>query len=337
MCTEQYGRSEIIGLGSHLPADRVSTNDLMAEFASKEQYGLPERYLSSLVGVEEVRYAPMGAKPSDLAISASISAIEDAGVDPREIGYVIYCGIERDWVEPATAHRVQEVIGASKAACFDITNACHGFMNGLAVADAFIAAGSVDTVLICTGEMGSNVARSVLKQLKNGRFSKKESKMQIGALTLGDAGGAMILRRSNPERGFQRFRFDSAGQHAKLCHYAMDSDGCVKGEMDMETICKASLAFHQSHIDQTYKSLTWEPDDISCMIAHQAGVRPHKWLVDAVSLPMDKAPYTVSKLGNIASASIPVGLSLNRPVRGDKVLILSTGSGLSIGQTGLIM
>lgn len=333
---EQNGSTKIVGMAHYLPPQRVTSAELMEEIKSETRFGVRSHFLSSLIGVDERRYAPADAPPSALAIEASQAALQRSGIDPADIDHVIFCGIERDWQEPATAHRVQSSIGAYNAACFDVTNACHGFMNGLAIADAFIATGSAETCLICTGEVGSKVAKDILRQLRDEPCSKDHFKLQIGALTLGDAGAAMIVQRSDHESGFKKFRFTSGGEHAELCYYNRSRSGTVDGAMYMKEISAELVAWHKKNIDETYEQLGWQPKDVKSLYLHQLGARPHKWFCELAEIDVARAPATLPKLGNIASATIPVTMSLNPPEIGDNVLVLSSGSGVSIGQTGLI-
>lgn len=333
---EQNGSTKIVSMGHYLPPQRVKSSELMREFDSERRFGIPTRYLSALVGVDECRYAADDIQPSTLAIEASNEALQRCNIDPAAIDYVIYCGIERDWQEPATAHRVQAEIGACNAACFDVSNACHGFMNGLAIADAFIGTGSAETCLVCTGEVGSKVAKSVLQQLRNNDYSKDRIKTAIGSLTLGDAGAAMVVQRSNNGNGFKKFRFNSAGEHAQLCYYTKSPDGTVDGAMHMENISSEVVAWHKRVINQTYEKLGWRPSDVKALFLHQFGARPHKRFCELANIDISRAPATLRQLGNIASATIPVTMCLNPPNIGDNVLVLSSGSGVSIGQTGLI-
>ena len=333
---EQTGSTKIVGMGHYLPPQRVKSSELMEQFDSERRFGIRSRYLSALVGVDECRHAEPDTPPSTLAIKASHEALQKGNIDPAQIDYVIYCGIERDWQEPATAHRIQAEIGAYNATCFDVTNACHGFMNGLAIADAFIAAGGAETCLVCTGEVGSKAAMDVLRSLQKDNYTKDDLRLVIGALTLGDAGAAMLVQRSTDSTGFKKFRFNSAGEHAKLCYYNRSSDGSWDGEMHMEDISTEVVAWHRRTIQQTYDQLGWQPSDVKSLFLHQFGARPHRRFCQLADIDVEKAPATLSKLGNIASATIPVTMSLNPPAIGDNVLVLSSGSGLSIGQTGLV-
>lgn len=333
---DQLGQTTLIGTGHFLPPQSILSEELMDEIDSERRFGIPKRFLASCVGVQERRHASPDTPPSELAFKASLEAIQNAGISPEEIDHVLYCGIERDWQEPATAHRVQELIGAPFAVCFDISNACHGFMNGLAVADALIGAGSAETVLVCTGEVGSSVSKQATQQLLEKGCNREKFKSLLGALTLGDAGGAMIVRRASDDSGFKRFRFTSSGQHATLCYYKKKPNAGIEGLMDMEAICKAAYQEHRKLIEETYEHLAWKPSEVAKLVVHQAGARPNKEFARIANIDYDRASLTIGSLGNIASATIPVNLALNPAKKGDKVLLMSTGSGLSVGQTGMV-
>ena len=332
---ETLGHTRIVGIGGYVPEERVKSDDLMAEIGAETHFGVKENFISDVIGIEERRIASANEKPSDLAVRASEIALADSNISPKEVDLIIFCGIDRDWKEPATAHRVQNLIGAENASCFDVSNACHGFMNGISIADSLIETGNAHTALICTGEKPSNVLFEAVRRLKS-RGNSEDFKRWIGALTVGDAGGAMILKRSGDEKGFQKFNFSSNGEHTDLCYYEQDDHGNIEGQMLMKPISKEIVRYHQKMIDKTYQSLHWEADEIDCLMCHQVGARPHKQMASLAKVDIERAPITYKKLGNITSATIPVNFHYNAPKRGDKVLIMGTGSGLSISQTGMI-
>ena len=327
------GNSRVVGVGAYLPENRVTSQSLMEEVRST-RFGTPVTYIDRLVGVKERRISELNVLPSDMAIMASEAAIEDAGIDPRDIQLIVYCGIDRDWQEPATAHRVQSVIGADRATCFDLSNACHGFMNGLSVADAFISKGGVDNVLVCTGEKTSHVMYSFMDRIKKTN-SKKEFRKWLGSLTVGDAGGAMVVQRSTPGYGLQWVGFQSQGEHAELCWWRHTEEGGLEGEMAMDRISREVVDLHRGMIDETYEKLDWSPGSADWLYCHQAGAGPHQELIKVAGMAADYAPITYDYYGNLASATIPVTIALNRPDRGDRLLIFGAGSGISICQAGV--
>ncbi len=208
-------------------------------------------------------------------------------------------------------------------------------MNGISVADAMIATGSASTALICTGEKPSNIMFEAVKRLS---VSENDEDMQrwLGALTVGDAGGAVVIRKSLPKTGFKKFNFSSNGHHANLCYYEYDQTGHVDGQMLMKSISDEIISFHKTMIEDTYEKLSWAPEDVDRLYCHQVGARPHRQMTSLANISRDKAPITYKKFGNITSATMPVNFHYNPPQKGEKVLILGTGSGLSISQTGMV-
>ena len=121
--------------------------------------------------------------------------------------------------------------------------------------------------------------------------------------------------------------------HSKFCR---NKEGEIQGQMMMSSISKEMIAFHQSMIDSTYKGLIWSSSEVDQLICHQVGHRPHRKMASVANVPVNRAPITYRQFGNITSATIPVNLYFNRPNKGDKVLILGAGSGLSVSQTGMV-
>lgn len=328
------GHTKIKGIGAYLPKNIISSESLLEEVKS-EKFGVPTSFISKQVGIEERRFCEDHEFPSDLAIKAAENALDNSDIKAKDIDLVIFCGIERDYCEPATAHRIQNALGIN-ATCFDLANACHGFMNGISVADSMIATGSVNNALIVTGEKGSYVSKSTIRKLQKCN-NVNDFRRWIGALTVGDAGGAMILgRKETSKSGVKKFVFQTDSSKNELCYYHYLADGEIDGQMLMRPISNAILRLHSEHINLTYRTLGWEPNEINKLVAHQVGWKPHVQLSEAAGVSMDKITTTIKNYGNLTSATIPVNLVLNKPQKNDKVLLMGTGSGLSISQVGVI-
>jgi len=326
--------TKISGVGAYIPKQRILTSELL-EAANSISYGTPANYIEKMIGIESVYYSNDTEQPSDMAISASIQAIANSRIKPADIGMIIFCGIDRDWQEPATAHRVQEKIGAINSMCFDVSNACHGFMNGVSIADMYIRSGCIDTALVCTGEKPSEVAKFALQKI-NANRDKAIFRSSLGSLTTGDAGGAMVIQRSEKNGGgFKSMQFKSIGKHANLCYYKRTDHG-IEGQMLMREITMEIARLHSEIIDSTYEMLNWLPRDIDTAVCHQVGAKPHRLLAKTAGIELEKAPVTYKKYGNLTSATIPVIMHFNPPKKGDRLLFLGTGSGLSVCQAGMV-
>ena len=165
-------RTTIYGCGSVLPQQAVPTADLLRE-AQFERLGYPLDAVEKLMGISHTRHAPQGTKPGDLAIESARIALERSGVPPHLIGAAFYCGIDRDYVEPATMHRVAHEIGIKPGLCWDISDACHGFITGLLTAQALISAGTIRYALLCTGEVPSLKTQMLIDLFRSGKLGKE--------------------------------------------------------------------------------------------------------------------------------------------------------------------
>lgn len=334
------GHSRVVGVGVHLPEQRVTSREIFESFDSRTRFGIPYDWLERTMGIKECRMTHRDVFPSQMAISAAREALERAEVTPLQVDVIIYVGITRDYIEPATAHRVQHALGARKAIAFDVTNACHGFMNGIHLADALIALGQVRYALIVTGEQLSRGMRRAIETLKI-TDDRKIFNDLAGGLTLGDAGAAMILgRKLDPGTGFVGITMYSLGEHSNLCIYGTRGEESTPVITDMSSILKVHLRMHAEMYEESMRNLAWRPAQIQRFVHHQVSVRAFKIHSRYSKVPVALMPDTVSTLGNLATASIPVGLyrlALDQQIaEGTRVFIAGAGSGLSISQAGII-
>jgi 3-oxoacyl-[acyl-carrier-protein] synthase-3 len=327
--------AQIYSVGSELAHTHVSTREILDE-ARFEDCTLVERSL----GIDEVRQAPESAKPSDLAVPAAIRALEACDVAPRDIDAVIYCGIERDCPEPATAHIIAAALGLKPSICFDVANACHGFTSGLHVANSLIKTGDINHALVVTAELSSKVTRHVVDLFKDNSLTYRDVPSHIGAFSVGDAGGAMILGPESEDKGIRQFKSGAASQHHSLCSYTIN-EGRISFNMDMGRISAVTLKLVKELIQPAYDAMNWTADDVDLFIPHQVGERPFHKTLEIVGVSEDKSLATYPKLGNLASASIPVCFDMmqkqGRLKPGTNLLIGASGSGIACTFMGVTL
>jgi 3-oxoacyl-[acyl-carrier-protein] synthase-3 len=334
------GHSRLISTGVYLPEQRITTRELMQEIDSENRYGLSYGWLERVTGIREKRVTPPGVLPSDMAVKAAQEALERSQILPNEIDAIIYTGLTRDYLEPATAHIVQAKLGANNATVFDVSNACHGFMNGIHLMDALIATGQVRRGLVVTGEQGSLFTRKAVTALKESNEKQLLTELAAG-FTLGDAGAAMLMGpKLGPDSGFMGFMLQSQGQHAGFC-----TSGAPMQEgpllTDMPAIISESTKLIAGMFQEfLYKRLKWRIEDLSKYVIHQVGGKAFKLHSDILGVPLDIMPKTVSTLGNLITANIPLCVNnfyTDQEVNsGSKIYLSGVGSGISLSQAGLI-
>ena len=326
------GFATICGVGAYIPQKVVSSEALLIE-AGCQKYGIPENIISRSMGIKNRRFAANDESLAWLAYQASIEALNDANMTPEEIDLIIYCGIDRDRVEPATAHEVQTLLGAKRAEVYDASNACIGLLNGISQANAYIGIGSAENILVCTGEKPSVVTKDVIRQLRT-KGDKSEFKRLLGAFTVGDAGGAFVLSKKQDDRGIQYMKFSSYGEYHHLCYYK-HTPTHIEFEMHMEAVSNKGLALHQNMIQETYEQTGWSVSSLDKLFCHQVGERPHKKFASIAQQPLEKAPATYPEFGNLTSATFAVNMMLNPPKRGERVIFMGAGSGLTVCQMAI--
>lgn len=334
------GHSRVISTGAYIPEHRITTRELMQQIDSQNRFGISHDWLERVTGIREKRVTPPNILPSDMAVNAAQDAMERAGVVSSQIDAIIYTGLTRDYLEPATAHLVQSKLEATNATVFDVTNACHGFMNGIHLMDALIATGQVRRGLVVTGEQGSLFTRKAIAELRTTTDRTRLVELAAG-FTLGDAGAAMIMGpKLGPESGFMGFMLQSQGQYASFC---TSGGPLAEGPLvtDMPSIVGESsklVAFMFNEL--MHQRLKWKVNELSKYVIHQVGSKVFKLHTELMGIPPEIIPKTVATMGNLITANIPVCVHLfaaNKEVKpGDKVYLSGTGSGISLSQSGLI-
>lgn len=332
------GHSRILSVGAYIPNNVVTSRELMETIDSKNRFNLDPDWLERTTGIKTRHVSDPGMLPSDIATYAAREALNYVECTAEQIDALIYAGLSRDRVEPATAHNVQRKLGAKNAVVMDISNACLGFMSALHVMDSLIATGQVRRGLIVTGEQGVHYAKLNIEHLLKTNDKQMFHRLAAG-LTLGDAGGAMLLGpKISPDSGIMQIGVASAGEHAELC--------TIKHELspiytDMPPLFVETAKLLQVvYTGMMQERLKWFPSEIDLYIPHQVGTKGNKVHSRVCGIDLARIPNTVTTTGNIISATIPYVLAKlheKQELKHSKKLFLSgTGSGISVAQAGLI-
>ncbi len=318
-------RSRIIGTGQYLP-EKILTNHDLAKLMDTSDEWIRQR-----TGIAQRHVAEEGEGASALGYPAAKRALEAAGVDPGEVDFIICCTTTPDYLFPATACLIQEMLGCRRAAACDVSAACSGFVYGLATADAFIRAGLYKTVLVVGAE----------RQANRLNWKRRET-----AVLFGDGAGAVLLRAEEGERGVLKTYLGADGRHADIL--IMLTGGSRKPfedttqeeeqlaiHMDGQDLFKRAVGAFGLAVHKTLEGSGVSVDDLDLFVPHQANTRIVYTAAERLGLPAEKVFMNIEKVGNTTAASVP--LALDEAVRqgclkeGDNLMLAAFGAGLTWG------
>ncbi|MDC4203472.1 MAG: ketoacyl-ACP synthase III [Candidatus Manganitrophus sp.] len=318
-------RAEIIGTGSYVPEARMTNKDLEGKIETTDAW-IVER-----TGIRERRIASKDEAASDLAFQAARKALEAAQVAPEEIDLIVLATSTPDMFFPSTACIVQDKLKATRAAAFDLSAACSGFVYALAVGEQYIRSGTYQKVLV--------IGTEIMSRLIN--WTDRTT-----CVIFGDGAGAVLLAPSASESGILSTHLHSDGSLWDLI--------CVPGGGSAIPPSEKMLAEQLNTIkmkgNETFKvavrsleEVAWEalrandflPSDVSFLVPHQANLRIIRAVADRLQLPMERVVINLDRYGNTSAASIPLALDEavreGRIKKGDMLLFLAFGGGLTWG------
>jgi 3-oxoacyl-[acyl-carrier-protein] synthase-3 len=301
----------IIGLGHYLPTEIVPNGHIA------ERIGVDDHWIVKRTGIHARRRAAANEGTTDLAVFAARRALQDAGVEARDLDYVIVATMSADEITPNCAPRVAHALGADRAAAFDIGAACTGFLAGLAQGAAMIEVGRAERVLLIGAEKLTRITD----------FDDKKTGMLFG-----DGAGAVVLAPSESGSGIGPIDLNADGGLGDtiLATYEdpfIRMDGISTFKIAVKRLSESTI------FAVTAAGLTL--DDIDFFVYHQANSRILKAVGERLELDPAKVADYIAQLGNTSAASIPLALSLSRAdgrLRpGQKVLIGAIGAGFTWG------
>jgi acyl-CoA:acyl-CoA alkyltransferase len=354
----RYSRVSVDAIGYELAPVVVSTAELEARLQPLyEQLRMPAGQLEAMTGIAERRWWEEGYPLTDGAVAAARKALAAVDVRPGDIDVLIYAGVCREQLEPATACRVAAEVGViSDTTVYDISNACLGVLNGIVDIANRIELGQVKAGLVVSCETAREINDTVIEDLLS-RRSIDVFKTSLATLTGGSGAVAVLVTdgsfRKEPRRRVMGGFNLAAPQHHGLCQWGLTKAAAV-GDGIAERVLGVARHFMSTDsvnvlkfgVDlglKTWKAflsrLGWAAETIDKVICHQVGTPHRDTILQALGISRDKEFSTYEYLGNIGTVSLPLTAALAEEreflLPGDRVGFLGIGSGLNCLMLGV--
>lgn len=321
---------KIIGVGKYVP-ELIVTNEMMSEIVETN-----DEWITTRTGIKS-RHITNGEPTYHLGAMAAKEAIEDSGINPKDIGLIIVTTITNDFSTPSAACLIQREIGAVGSMAIDINCACAGFVYAYDMAKRYLQTDqSLKYALVVSAEELSKITdytdRSTCVLFGDGAaavvLELAENKMFSSYLGADGTGAEFLLARSyNSETPFttNHDRFDDKMPDGNS-HFLYQNG---------KEVYKFATKTLPSAVKTACEKIGLSPEDLDIIIPHQANVRIIETAAKNLNLSMDKFYLNLDKHGNTSSASIPLALydavKEGKLKRGDKACIVGFGAGLTYG------
>lgn len=315
--------SKIIGIGSYAP-QKVLTN-----FDLEKLVDTNDEWIVSRTGIKQ-RHIAVNENTSDLATKAAIEALSDSKLKAEDLDYIIVATCTPDKFIPSTACIVQKNIGAKNAAAFDVSAACTGFVYALHLANSLIKGDTAKNALI----IGADIFSKIIN------WEDRST-----CVLFGDGAGAAILSKSD-DIGLISSKIHSDGE--KWDGFVVDALDVRNPFVDKEQndnyvymnggeIFKFAVKAFESSAKEILDISKISIDKIDHVIPHQANYRIIETISRRLKIPMSKFITNLDEFGNTSAASVPIalydGVKSGKIKKGDKVLLVAFGGGLTWGGT----
>ena len=315
-------RSIVRGVGEFLPKRIVFNHEF------EKTLDTTDEWIRTRTGIEQRRFAADDQSTSNLAVRACESALEESGLEAKDIDLIVLATSTPDNTFPSTATKVQADLGMRNGFAFDVQAVCAGFVYATACASAFLKIGSAKRALV----VGAEIFSRILDMRDRGT-----------CILFGDGAGAIVLEAaeendSHEGRGILATDIHSDGRYRDLLYV----DGGVSttqtaGYLRMEgpEIFKHAVAKLADTTRDALNSAGLTSADVDWFVPHQANLRIINATAKKLGIPESRVIVTLDKQGNTSAASIPLALSTGtrsgRIKQGDIVATQAIGGGLAWG------
>ena len=310
--------NRITGTGAYLPEKVLSNAELSKIIETNDEW------IVARTGIRQRHIAADNQSTSDLALPASLAAIEAAGLKASDIDLIIVATTTPDMVFPSTACHLQAKLGIHGGPAFDVQAVCSGFVYGLTIADQMLTGGPYRHALV----VGAEIYSRILDWTDRGT-----------CVLFGDGAGAVVLSKDR-RPGILASRLHADGRYAGILNVPGTLDrGNVRGDpllkMDGQGVFKFAVRVLAEVGDEVLADTGMKRSDVDWLIPHQANVRIIDATAKKLQLDPRKVIRTVDLHANTSAASIPLALDVavrdGRIRGGHHVMLAGVGGGFTWG------
>ena len=315
----------IIGLGAYVPPNEMSNEDWM------EYVDTSDEWITTKTGMKKRRIASSNVCTSDLAVEACRQALDDAKLKPRDIDLIILATSSPDVPLSSTAGIIQDKLGCTDCAAFDINAVCAGWVHALDVGSRYVGTNDYRNVLV----VGSEIYSRILNW-----------KDRATCVLFGDGAGAVVLSEVKEGKGIISSWLMSDGSGSSVIEIPaggvripFDSDEFVEGaqyfHMDGRAVWNFAIDAFPQAVNESLRRAGKSIEDVDLVIPHQANINIIKTGMEKLGLGMEKTYTNLHKYGNTAGASVPIAMkeAMEKGLinDGDLVVTAAFGGGLAWG------
>ncbi|TMV14486.1 beta-ketoacyl-ACP synthase III [Arenibacterium halophilum] len=314
-------RAVVKGVGHYLPERVVLNSEFEATLDTSDEW------IRSRSGIERRHFAAEGETTSALATHAARNALADAGIEADSIDAIILATSTADMTFPSAATMVQAALGMTRGFAFDVQAVCAGFVYALANANAMIASGQADRVLVIGAETFSRIMD----------WTDRST-----CVLFGDGAGALVLEATegagtSDDRGILATDLNSDGRYRDLLYVdggvATQNTGFLR--MQGNQVFRHAVEKLAKTAETALERAGLTNADVDWIVPHQANIRIIQGTAKKMGVPMDRVVVTVQDHGNTSAASIPLALSVAKGrgqiKPGDLLVTEAIGGGLAWG------
>lgn len=320
----------IVGYGKYVPEKILTNADL------EQMVETNDEWIVTRTGIRERHIAAPEQATSDLAYEAAVQALKSAGITADELELIIVATVTPDTFFPSTACILQDKLGAKKAAAFDLSAACSGFVYGMATANGMLQTGMYNNALVIGADTLSRITD----------YSDRNT-----CVLFGDGAGAVVLGEVPQGRGFLSFDLGAEGAGGSLLKLEGGGSRMPASEttiqdkkhfiyMNGREVFKFAVRVMGTATEEVLRKAGKGKEDIDLFVPHQANIRIIHSAMQRLDLPEEKCVINVDKYANTSAASIPLALveaaEEGRMKEGDTVLLVGFGGGLTWGASVLV-
>ena len=321
--------AHVVGWGKYVPG-RVLTNDDLSRMVDTS-----DEWIRTRTGIRERHVAEDGETTASTAIRAARQALEVAGLRPAQLDLIVVATVTPDYLFPAAACLVQDALGATHAAAFDLSAGCSGFVYGLSIAAHLVSAGVYRTVLVIGAETLSRIT---------------DWTDRATCVLFGDGAGAVVLQAGEDEGGVlatllgadgsggDLLRLPAGGSRNPASHQTV-AEGLHFIQMKGREVFRFAVRVMPAATQQVLEMAGLSLADLNLLIPHQANQRIIEAAARALDLPPEVVYSNLERYGNTSAASIPIALSEaveeGRIQPGDLVVCVGFGAGLTWGAAAI--